>query len=149
MALNIFGWLHAHLGNHRQALASCQEALTVVEEIGDRRGEADTLDSLGYIHHQLGHYQHAVDCYQRAFELFERLGDRYYQADVLTHLGDARLAAGDNTAAADAWRRALAILDELDRPSADQVRAKLDLLTAGVNVTKPRFAEPTPTTAHT
>ena len=61
--------------------------------------------------------------------LFRDLGDRYDEADTLTHLGDTHHAAGDPDAARDAWQQALTILDELDHPDADQVRAKLGGLT--------------------
>jgi hypothetical protein len=36
-------------------------------------------------------------------------------------------AGGDHEAARDAWQHALAILDDLEHPDADTVRAKLDL----------------------
>ena len=52
-------------------------------------------------------------------------GDRFGEADTLTHLGDTYQAAGDPGAADRSWRDALAILDALDHPDAEQVRAKL------------------------
>jgi hypothetical protein len=50
---------------------------------------------------------------------------RSNEASVLTHLGDARHAAGESALAREAWQRALAILDDIEHPDADQVRAKL------------------------
>jgi hypothetical protein len=52
-------------------------------------------------------------------------GDRYRQTVVLTHLGDAFHAAGDLRAACDTWRSALVILEDLDHPDADDLRARL------------------------
>ena len=46
-------------------------------------------------------------------------------APMLIHLGDAHYAAGDVAEARLAWQEALAILDELEQPDADEVRARL------------------------
>jgi tetratricopeptide (TPR) repeat protein len=127
-ALNAIGWCHAELGNHRQALVACQEALPLLQEYGDRLGEAATWDSLGYAHHRLGDHAQAITCYQRAIDVYHDIGDRYYQAETLSHLGDTQRAAGNPQPAKTAWQQALAILDELDHPESDQVRAKLATL---------------------
>jgi tetratricopeptide (TPR) repeat protein len=81
-----------------------------------------------HAHHHLGHHPQALTCYQHALDLFRDLGDRYEEAATLTRLGDTHHAAGDLAAARDTWQRALVILDELDHPYADQVRAKLATL---------------------
>jgi hypothetical protein len=60
-----------------------------------------------------------------ALRLYRDLTDRYYESDTLTHLGDTHLAVGDPDAARAAWRQALTILDDLDHPDAQNVRAKL------------------------
>ena len=124
-ALNNAGWCHANLSNHRTALAFCRRALALLREIDDGMGEADTLGSIGYIHGRLGDYPQAIDCYQTALTIFRRIGERHHEADTLGRLGDVRLAAGEPDAASDAWLQALAMLDELDHPDADQLRAKL------------------------
>jgi tetratricopeptide (TPR) repeat protein len=46
-ALNAVGWCHAQLGAYRPALASCQQALTLLDALGDRFGQAATWDSIG------------------------------------------------------------------------------------------------------
>jgi len=125
ITLNALGWYHAHLGDHRQAITHCQQALTLIQEVGDRHSEAATWDSLGYAHHHLGHHHEAVECFRQGLALIRTLGDRYNEAEILIHLGDTLDAAGDMNDAEDAWRQALHILDELDTPKADQVRAKL------------------------
>jgi hypothetical protein len=57
--------------------------------------------------------------------LFRDLGDRYGEADTLTHLAETHHATGNPQAACGAWQQALTILDDLDHPNAEQVRAKL------------------------
>ena len=124
-ALNAVGWFHAQLGDYAQALASCQEALDLQREIGDRFGQAETYDSLGYAHSHLGHQQEATTCYQQAINTYDELGDRYNVADTLVALGDANQAFGDSESARIAWQRALTILEQLDHPRTDSVRARM------------------------
>ena len=126
-ALNAVGWCHSQLGEHERALACCRQAIALQRALGDRRGEMATWDSLGYVYHHLGRYPDAAACYRCALELLTEFGDRMHQAETLTHLGDTHHASGDLAAAHDVWRRALTILDDLDHPSADLVRAKLEL----------------------
>jgi DNA-binding SARP family transcriptional activator/tetratricopeptide (TPR) repeat protein len=124
-ALNTVGWQHAMLGNHELALAYCGRALERSREIGNQYAEAATLDSLGYSHHHLGQYAEAIACQQQSLSLLTQLGDQHNRAEVLIHLGDTYLSAADPTAAGDAFRQALSILDDLQHPGADQVRAKM------------------------
>ncbi|GIJ57202.1 AfsR/SARP family transcriptional regulator [Virgisporangium aurantiacum] len=122
---NLVGYTHAMLGDYHRALAECEAALAMVREMDDRYGQAATLDSIGYIHHHLGDHAHAVSCYRRSLALYRAAGDRFNEADVLNHLGDAYTATGRVDRAADTWRQALRILDELDHPTAEDLRAKL------------------------
>ncbi len=94
-------------------------------ELGDRVGEASTLDSLGYAHHHLDQYDQAVVLYERALDVWRDLGDRYNEAETLNHLGDTCRSAGAPERGRDAWRRALAILDQLGHADAHHVRMKL------------------------
>ena len=59
--------------------------------------------------------------------LHAEIGDRRFAAENRVHIGDAHHAAGDQDAAHEAWRRALPILEELDHPDAQLVRANLKL----------------------
>ena len=69
--------------------------------------------------------QEATTCYQQAVNLYDELGDRYNEADTLVALGDAHQAFGDSESARIAWQRALTILEQLDHPRADSVRARM------------------------
>ena len=124
-ALNAVGWFLAQLGDYIPALGRCQQALDLQQEIGDRFGEAETWDSLGYVHRHLRHEGEAIACYQQAIKLYRELGDRYSEADALDALGDAHQAFADSEAAQIAWRGALTILEQLDHPHADKIRARM------------------------
>jgi tetratricopeptide (TPR) repeat protein len=124
-ALNTVGWQLALLGDHEDALSCCQQALAVLEEVGDRLAQAETWDSLGYAHHGLGHQAEAVACYGRAIDLLREVGERHLEALSLTSLGDIQYRAGNGRAARDAWQEALGIIDDLRLPEADPLRVKL------------------------
>jgi tetratricopeptide (TPR) repeat protein len=124
-ALNNVGWYHALLGDHDQALTRSKQALVLQRELGDRCGEANTWDTLGYSHHHLGQHVKATSCYQRAASLFRELGDHCDEADVLIRLGDNYQAVGELAQGREAWQQALFILENLQLPHADTVRAKL------------------------
>jgi tetratricopeptide (TPR) repeat protein len=125
LALNSVGWLHAVLGDHRQALSYCGEAVDLFRDLGSQEGVASALDSLGYAHQLLGDYAEATACYQQAVDLHRQVGGRWGAAETLGHLGDAHRAAGNPAQARTAWEEALTILDNLQHPDADQIRAKL------------------------
>ena len=126
-ALNDIGWCHDLLGDYQQAIVFCQQALTLCLEIGNRSLEGNVRDSLGYAEHHLGNFAEAVGCYQHALRLLRQTGDRSQEAGTLIHLGDTHEAAGQLGLARESWRQALAILENLEHPDADKVRAKLAL----------------------
>ncbi|MEV6521778.1 BTAD domain-containing putative transcriptional regulator [Longispora sp. NPDC051575] len=130
-ALNGLGWAHALCGDYPRALEYCEQALAACRDLGDRAGVAYTWDSLGYIRHQLGEYREAVRCYHLALDLLTEVVDPSTEAEVLTHLSEAHDALADPVAARAARRRALGILDQLDAPPVDRLRARLLSAEAG------------------
>ncbi|WP_281251388.1 AfsR/SARP family transcriptional regulator [Lentzea waywayandensis] len=125
LALNNLGMACVELGDHERGLTCCRESLVLHQKAGNRDGEAGAWDSLGYAYHHLGDHAAAIDGYQRALDLYRDLGDRYEIAATLANLGDSRHAVGDLADARELWREAVSILDELDHPDADHLRAKL------------------------
>jgi tetratricopeptide (TPR) repeat protein/transcriptional regulator with XRE-family HTH domain len=123
--LNNVGFAHALLGDYRQARLFSERALELAGQLRQRDIEAYASDSLGYAEYHLGHLAEAAASYQRALSLFREFGNLDQEATILDHLGDARHAAGEVAQARDAWQQALVIFDDLQQPSADQVRAKL------------------------
>jgi len=124
-ALNNVGWFRVLLGDYQQALGICREALAQCQELGSAYPEAVAWDNLGYTQHHLGNLSEAAECYQRSIALFREIGDRYRQAVILDHLGDNSHAAGEFDEARNAWQQALDIFDDLHRPDAEAIRAKL------------------------
>jgi len=131
-ALNSVGWLNAVVGDHQQAVSYCEQSLDLFRDLGSTEGEASALDSLGYAHQQAGQHAEATACYLRAVELHRAAGSRWGAGDTLGHLGDTCHAAGKLQEARAFWEEALTILADLHAPEADQIRAKLRDLGAGL-----------------
>jgi hypothetical protein len=102
------------------------QALALSRAVGNRPGEAASLDSLGYAYHlRLGSHREAAVCLSGAQDLFLALGDRYNRAVTLVHLGDAQRGNGRAADAQQTWRQALAILEDIRHPEAAEVRERL------------------------
>lgn len=124
--LGNIGYAHALLGDHQRALEACRGALALAQQLGDQPTEARTWDSLGLIHRRSGELQEAITCYRTALDLHRRYGRRIAQADGAIRLGDVLAEAGQRDEAEDVWIVALTILDELGRPEAEHVRARIE-----------------------
>jgi len=125
VALNNSGWLYGHLGQYRRAVSCCLRALRLETGLDNRRNEAATWGTLGYLRVQLGEHAAAVTAYERSAQRFAELGDRFDEAEALRQLGNVHQADGDLPLAREVWRRSLSILDDLQHPNADLVRARL------------------------
>lgn len=126
-ATHHIGVTYTHLGRYELALSYCLQALNwheanMDEDVTELVG---VWDSLGLIHLRMGDPHQAADCYRRSVEIYESEGERYFHATALDRVGDALEEAGDTAAAREHRLAALTILDDLQHPEADNVRAKL------------------------
>jgi tetratricopeptide (TPR) repeat protein/transcriptional regulator with XRE-family HTH domain len=124
-ALNDVGWCHGLLSEYQQARVFCRQALALSADLDYRGLEGSAWANLGYAEHRLGNLADAAACYQRSLSIAREAGARFHEAGTLTYLGDARHAVGEQAQARDAWQQALAILDDMQHPDADHVRARL------------------------
>jgi tetratricopeptide (TPR) repeat protein len=124
-AISSLGFLFGRLGEYEQALTRCLHAVELFQELGDPAGEAAAWDSLGYIHHRTGDHDEATRCLRRGLDIHRSLSARLSEAETLNLMGDNYRDAGAAEDAHAAWQAAVLIFEELDRPEAAQVMAKL------------------------
>lgn len=108
-ALSAVGWIRLQLGEHAEARAACEAALTLFRRHHDRGGEAATLDSLGALAYRQGDHERALEYYGQCLELRRGTGNTFQAADTLVGMGDAHHALGNPAEARAAWRKALAL----------------------------------------
>jgi hypothetical protein len=82
------GWYRTQAGHHAAAVTHRRFALAIHREIGDRLGQAATLDSLGYAH-RLGDQAKAIAALPSARDLFRESGNRYQEAATAIDVGRA------------------------------------------------------------
>jgi DNA-binding SARP family transcriptional activator len=130
-ALLAIGWYRAYVGHHQQALNRIRQALQMHQQAGDRLGQSVAWRHFGYVYRQLGDYPEATACWRRAVDLARDDANHHEEAMALIGLGDVYYAAGEPAATREAWQHAFVLLQGVDSGHADDVRAKLDQLTAG------------------
>ncbi|MEQ9545624.1 MAG: tetratricopeptide repeat protein, partial [Marinobacter sp.] len=74
----------------QQALDYYNQALPLFQAVGDRRGEATTLNNIGRVYSSLGQKQQALDYYNQALPLFQAVGDRGGEARTLNNIRQVR-----------------------------------------------------------
>ena len=78
-----------NLGKKQEALESCNQALAIWRSVGNRQGEALTLNSIGRLYRDLGQQQTALDYYNQALPMWREVGSRNGEALALSDIGRA------------------------------------------------------------
>ncbi|MDM3858078.1 MAG: tetratricopeptide repeat protein [Aphanizomenon gracile PMC649.10] len=94
----------------RQAIKKWEEARLLYRAVGDRGGEATTLNNIGLVYDDLGEKQKALDFYNQALPLRRAAGDRGGEATTLNNIGLVYSALGEKQKALDYYNQALPIL---------------------------------------
>jgi CHAT domain-containing protein/Tfp pilus assembly protein PilF len=96
--------------SRRKAIERYGEALRLMREAGDRRGEAMTLTNIGTIYHLLSEPQKALDHSDQALPVWRAIGDRHLEAITLTIKGRAHNALGEPQKALESYNLALPVM---------------------------------------
>ncbi|MFE9243490.1 ATP-binding protein [Nocardiopsis sp. NPDC006938] len=97
-------------------LPAQRQALSSAHSVGDRYGEAITLDNLGIAFRHLYRLDEADACFSAALAAFRELGDTFGQAKAANGLGVVRLFAHRFEEAASCFEQALEQAVQLDDP---------------------------------
>ncbi|HZF40170.1 MAG TPA: CHAT domain-containing tetratricopeptide repeat protein, partial [Blastocatellia bacterium] len=96
-------------GETQKALEKYNETLPIFHAVGDRRGEAGTLNNIGVAYRLLGETQKALEKYNEALPIRRAIGDRWGEAIALHNIGDAYRLLGETRKALDMFNEALPI----------------------------------------
>ncbi len=91
--------MYRGLGEPQRALEYYGQALPIMREVGDRAGEAATLNNIGAVYRGLGEPQRALEYFGQALPIRREVGDRAGEAVTLNNIGarvrrSGRAAAG-------------------------------------------------------
>jgi tetratricopeptide (TPR) repeat protein len=125
-ALNNVGWYHAKLGEYETAVEYAQQGLKLHEEQDSEYGRSVVSDTMAYALAGLGRLDEAIASYGVALDILRKQGRLPETAECLMSMAEVQERAGQREAARAGWAEALEILEELDHPDADLVRAKLE-----------------------
>jgi tetratricopeptide (TPR) repeat protein len=110
---NNLGSTYQSLGQYEQAIDFCQQSLLIACEVGDRKGEANSLNNLGNAYWSLGQCSQAIDFCQQSLAIKREIGDRNGEANSLGNLGNAYECLGAYEQAIDFHQQSLAIACEI------------------------------------
>ncbi|MEV6205275.1 tetratricopeptide repeat protein, partial [Streptomyces sp. NPDC051771] len=114
LALGDLGDLHLAQGDFPQAAQVLGQALTRYRALGNRLGEANTLQRLGYLQHVQGDVPQAAHLISQALAHYRAVGNQLGEADTLQGLGYLRRVQGDFPGAAQLLGQALTRFQALD-----------------------------------
>ncbi|HEY9879699.1 MAG TPA: tetratricopeptide repeat protein, partial [Leptolyngbyaceae cyanobacterium] len=77
------------------ALDYYRQSLAIKHEIGDRAGEARTLNNIGLAYQSLGNYAAALDYYQQSLVIKREIGDRIGEAAILNNIDSVNQLLGN------------------------------------------------------
>src|SRR5690348_7905716 len=96
--------------SRRKAIEQYAEALQLMREAGDRRGEAMTLTNMGIIYNLLDDPQKALQQLDQALTVWRAIGDRHLEAITLSINGRVYYAQGDPQQALESYSLALPVM---------------------------------------
>jgi tetratricopeptide (TPR) repeat protein len=108
-ALNNACVIQMNLGEYREALPDCREALRLSRGAGDSEALAQALNNLGWVLQGLGETVEAEGHFREALEVNRRRGDAEGEVINLSNLGSLAIATGRYSAALDLHAQAEAL----------------------------------------
>ena len=111
--LNGIGTVHRNQGKLGEALKSNQEALTIMRQIGDQLGVANSLGCVGLVYVQRGNLQEALESYQESLTIKRQIGNRLGEAQDLGNIGSVYFQQGKLSAALELHQESLTIMRQI------------------------------------
>ena len=112
-------------GDYPAAAASHQQALRLSRDVGNRHGQAETLNSLGELSSRTAASRQARDHYAQALAIARDLGTPLEEARALEGIGRSHLQDGHASQGTAGLRQALAIYQRIGSPAARRVQQTL------------------------
>lgn len=99
--------------SRQKAIGKYEEALPLLRDVGDKKGEAYTLNELGFVNSGLGDPKKALESYGQALLLWIAVGDRLNEANTLNNIGIVYWKLSELQKALEYYDRALPLLRDV------------------------------------
>jgi len=96
-------------GEADRAQVMLHEAIDLFRAVGDRLGEANTLQAIGDVHNFRKELDDALASYAQALDLFRAVGDRLGEANTRKAIGDLYLAQEEEQEALKTYETAMSL----------------------------------------
>ena len=98
------------MGEKQKALEYYNQALPLILAVGDRGGEATTLNNIGSVYDDLGEKQKALEYFNQALPLIRAVGNRGGEAATLNNIGKVYNDLGEKQKALEYFNQALPLI---------------------------------------
>ncbi|MGD8545356.1 MAG: tetratricopeptide repeat protein [Candidatus Bathyarchaeota archaeon] len=107
------GIIYWYRGELNQALEHYQQSLKIKEELGNRKGIADSLNNLGLVYWSKGELNQALEHYQQSLKINKEIGNKKGIAVLLNNLGNVYRLRGELNQALEHYQQSLTISEKL------------------------------------
>ncbi|MGD1807825.1 CHAT domain-containing protein, partial [Dapis sp. BLCC M126] len=111
--LNNIGYIYNSLGEKQLAINYYNQALPILQQVGDKGVEATTINNIGYVYHDLGEKQLALNYYNQALPLRRQVGDWSGEATTLNNIAWVKRDEGKLTESLTVIEKSLEIIEAL------------------------------------
>jgi tetratricopeptide (TPR) repeat protein len=105
--------VYSAVGESEQALSLYQQALPIRREVGDRSGEATTLNNIAEMYYSSGQMQKALELYEEVLPIMREVDDRAGEAATLNNIAAVYRDSGELEQALLLYEQALLIMREI------------------------------------
>lgn len=113
-SLRALGIVAGDMGDELQYISLQEQALDKYRQIGNKRGEAVTLNNIGFFNEGNAEYQKAREYYEQALQIFLEMGDRAGEAFMYCGFGGLAENSYDFDKVIEWNSKAMAISREID-----------------------------------
>jgi CHAT domain-containing protein len=110
------GKIFDEMGQKQKSLEYYNQALPILQEVGDRGVEAITLGNIGAVYFTLGKNQKALEYYDRSLQIMREVGDPGGEAATLSNIGSVEDNLGEKQKALSNQLAALSLAKSVSDP---------------------------------
>ncbi|MEM7592584.1 MAG: tetratricopeptide repeat protein [Cyanobacteria bacterium P01_A01_bin.83] len=99
--------------DYKQIAVKFKQALKIQQEIGDRHGEACSLDNLGMTFRYLEKYSKSIEYHQKALKIRQCISELNGESSSLGNLGITYYDIGDYKRASELFKQSLSITRQI------------------------------------